>query len=217
MKTSPRRSLTALTLLMLAAGTLTACGTDEPAEFDTPQTQESPEPETTAPADPSTKDETGDADGDAKATPDPDAAAPTSIVGPEDAIDTIVYELPGADARDDATVTVGLHSLQVEGQTMRLELSFTPEFRGEGTYGIYDMNDDSRLAPVLNDRANLKQYVVLKDGSRDWATSTVNADPKAASGQTLRYWAYFAAPEDDIDTIAVSIGMVEFDDVTITR
>lgn len=42
-------------------------------------------------------------------------------------------------------------------------------------------------------------------------------NPAAKSGQTLMYWAYFAAPEDDIDTISVGVGQVEFTDVVIER
>ncbi|MEE6280708.1 hypothetical protein [Georgenia sunbinii] len=217
MKTPTRRSITAIVLSALAVGSLTACGDDATAEFE-PAASSSPSsspvtaPSAPEPAGPEEKptEDAGDDDSEQPAAQGP--------VGPADAIDTITYALPGADERAEATATVGLHSLRVDGETMLLELSFTPEFNGDDTYGIYEMNGGSKLMPVLNDRQNLKQYTVLSvNGSTEWATGTVNADPKVSSGQTLHYWGYFAAPEDDIDTISVGVGTVEFDDVTIER
>ena len=196
-------------LVLLGAGTLTACSTDEPAAFDPEPAAaaELPENGTAVPDKPTAEPE----DGAASAEP-----VRTGPVGPDDAVQTITFDLPGADPREEATVTVGLHSLRVEGEVMALELSFTPEFKGDGTYGIYDMHDDVAIHPVINDRANLKQYTVL-GGYNGWQTDTGPLAPEARSGQTLQYWGYFAAPEDDIDTVSVGVGMVEFTDVTIER
>lgn len=211
--------LASLALTALAVAGLTACGSDTPAEFD--NRPAAPADATVAPA--------VDDDGDKGATPTDDKTRPaddtppvpvdTTPVGPEDALHTITYDLPGADERAEATVTVGLHSLRQEGEVLALELSFTPHFRGDGEYSIYEMHDRNSITTVLNDRQNLKQYTVLGSGggSRGWQTDTGPLNPAAKSGQTLMYWAYFAAPEDDIDTISVGVGQVEFTDVVIER
>lgn len=208
-----RRPLAALTLAATALAGLPACGRETPAEFDS-----GPEPAaTTAPAadkDAASREDKPRPAQDASPTP-----VDTTPVGPEDALHTITYDLPGADERAEATVTVGLHSLRQEGEVLALELSFTPHFRGDGEYSIYEMHDRNSITMVLNDRQNLKQYTVLGSGggSRGWQTDTGPLNPAAKSGQTLMYWAYFAAPEDDIDTISVGVGQVEFTDVVIER
>jgi len=207
-----RRTLASLAVSAVAAVTLAACSEGDTAEFDSPAPQQA-----------------STAAGDAAAVPDePATAAPsadspavpadTTPVGPEVAIETITYDMPGADPREEATVTVGLHSLRHEGDVLALELSFTPDFKGDGEYDLYQMHG-TRIMPVLNDRANLKQYTVLGSGGGGggWQTDTGPVTQSARSGQTLMYWGYFAAPEDDIDTIAVGVGQVEFTDVTIER
>src|SRR5699024_10427615 len=119
-----RRALTGAALLALTAGTLTACGQDETADFDDAEHPAGTETETQpAPEDKEPPTQTEPATADAEDDTD---AAPSSAgtVGPQDARDTIVYELPGADERAEATVTVGLHDLRVAGEAMRLERSF---------------------------------------------------------------------------------------------
>ncbi len=204
MTSSLRRAVATVSLALAGAAALTACSEDTAADFDTPEQQP-----TAAADDAKVEPAAGGAE------PDKPEAAP---VGPDDAIETIVYQLPGADERDEATVTVGLHALRVDGEVTVLELSFTPEFRGEDTYSIYEMNGGNRISPVLNDRENLKQYTVLGGSGYDgWATDSGPLQPEVASGQTLRYWAHFAAPEDDIDTLSVGVGPVEFENVTLER
>src|SRR5690606_42074495 len=61
-----------------------------------------------------------------------------------------------------ATVTVGLHSLRQEGEVLALELSFTPHFRGDGEYSIYEMHDRNSITTVLNDRSEERR--VGKEG-----------------------------------------------------
>ncbi len=162
-------------------------------------------------------DGTEDDDGVDGQTSDPSLAQ----ISPEDAIATITYPLPGTEDPENETVTVGLHELRIKGEVMQLQLSFTPEATGGDLYGIYDMNGHTRLDPRLNDRENLKQYLVLEGSGLwgEWATGTVNRDPKVSTGQTLAYWANFAAPQDDIDTIDVAViaGVPEFEDVVIER
>lgn len=215
-----RRTIATLTLAAMA--TLTACADEDPAEFSspasTPASSESQEPDGDAQTDQAEPTATAEDTADDAATPGPGSAAP---VGPQDAIDTITYEVIDSRGRP-ATVTLGLHSLQEEGEVMRLELSFTPEFEGDFHLRAFEMigrkNADYYVRPVLNDRENLKQYTVLEDEEgNQWATPTDLGTPGVASGQTLRYWAYFAAPEDDIDTISVGVDHVEFENVPIER
>lgn len=222
MKTSIRRTLAAVAVAGLAVG-LTACGDDEPAEFDTveQETQQNAEP---TPGDKGPA--AGGEQAEDKATDEPeDAGAPAAepaggaLNTPDNAIETVTFEVPGTDERDEATVTVGLHGLRVDGEVMVLELSFTPEFRSDNQVNIRNMFGNQRMLPVLNDRVNLKQYTVLGSGGggSGWATDNGPLGSKVSSGQTLQYWAHFAAPEDDIDTISVGLDLVEFTDVTIER
>ncbi|MGC0142814.1 hypothetical protein [Pseudactinotalea sp. Z1732] len=217
-----RRLLGAIAGVTLAAGTLAACGPEDSAEFDpADQTQEPAEDAEQAPdvADGPDGDEQ-DADDDEKGTADDaqaeevDAASGgTYVRGPEDAAATITYDLPDGEMQ----VTVGLHSLQVEGDVMRLDLSFSPEGGRDSDYTLYTLNQNRRLRPVLNDRENLKQYSVLEGSGDTWSSDSTPAGTKVESGQTLMYHAYYAAPEDDIDTIDVLVidGLVEFSDAQV--
>ncbi|WP_152187818.1 hypothetical protein [Georgenia satyanarayanai] len=222
MSRSVRRTFASLSLAVLATATLTACGGDEPADFETEQptaeqTTEAAESDS-ADQEPEDKDPLAE-DKDEDQTAAASGSAVRTVAGPEDAIETAVFDVPGADERDEATVTVGLHSLRVEGEVMVLELSITPEFRGDDTMRLWHMFGNSRVQPVLNDRENLKQYTVIgsQGGNTGWATDDSGNGHRYSSGQTVSYTAHFAAPEDDIDTINVSVNLVEFPDVTIER
>lgn len=227
MKTPIRRTLATVALAALTAATLTACGDDEPAEFEAEQ--ETVEQETEGSTGPATDDKeqtAGDEQAEDKATDEAEEGATSgtepagnALNTPDNAVETVTFEIPGADERDEATVTVGLHGLRVEGEVMVLELSFTPEFRNDDELSLYHMFGRRLMLPVLNDRENLKQYTVLGavGGSDGWATSNSGRGPRVGSGQSLQYWAHFAAPEDDIDSIHVAFGLVEFADVAIER
>lgn len=117
-------------------------------------------------------------------------------------------------------MTVGLHHLRVEGRTMELLLTYTPEFDQHEQYTLWELHarNHALVAPSLYDRENLKRYSILRDGGWSsggmWATR--QADVELASGETQAYWANFAVPEDDIETINVGIPNVpEFKDVEI--
>lgn len=117
-------------------------------------------------------------------------------------------------------VTVGVYPLEVEEDVMRLRLAVTPDLDGESsirTDQMFDTVGPGRLMlPTLNDRVNLKEYSILgASGMTDdgWSTGS----QEIGDAETGYYWAYYAAPEDDIDSISVAVaqGMPEFDDVPI--
>lgn len=225
-----RHTLAPIATAALLIGTLTGCTNDDPAEFET-----ATEPVTSTPEgrddgaaegdDENEGEETETADGGAAAAgrdeeenerdgsaSDGEPTPASSVRGPDEAIETITYDLP----EDSAEVIVGLHTLRVEGEVMLLELSFTPQ-NGRGTYGFNNLNQGRTLMPLLNDRENLKQYSVLGSGGNRWASNTTVSGTRIENGQTIMYYAYYAAPEDDIDTINISVidGLVEFTDAEI--
>ena len=215
-------------LALLAALVLAGCG-EEAAEFgssgsnppssegnqtDDERTQDAPTGATEEPADddPTAVQDLGDSGTDTGG----DTGAPeqpVSEVDPTDVIAETTYPMATSDV-DGGTITVGVHELRVDGQTMLLTLYFTPEFDGDDALNLFQMHGYSQLSPVLNDRANLKQYTVLDGGgSGEWSTHVGPRGVSAASGETLVWWGYYAAPEDDIDTVAVSVfsGAAELD------
>src|SRR5699024_1856249 len=106
------------------------------------------------------------------------------------------FEMPGT---DDAA-TFGVHSLVVEGDVMRLYLTFTPEFESVSdneTVRLWDVNPKA-FRPLLIDRDNLKEYTVITDSAQDWSASSL--DVEAVNGETAVWWGVYAAPEDDIDS-----------------
>lgn len=220
----------------LAMLTLTACSADEPAEFEEGEPagqveetseedleeSEAPEQDEDADAEDAPEDEDEPTqDGAAQEEEDDDADDESGSAGqegpldPEDAIETIVYEVPGESSN---SVEVGLHSLRVVDEVMLLELSFTGEFYDRDEHAVFGMFGGENLYPVLNDRQNLKQYTLLGPSEWDtWSTDVGASSLNYESGQTAPYWGYYSAPIDDIDSITVTVvpGAIEFEDVEI--
>src|SRR5699024_11417848 len=125
------------------------------------------------PADDDSTSEQEPGDSDTDTGSDTSTAAPeqpASEVDPDDVIAETTYPMAASDV-DGGTITVGVHELKVDGQTMLLTLYFTPEFDGDDALNLFQMHGYSQLSPVLNDRANLKQYTVLDGGgSGEWST-----------------------------------------------
>lgn len=223
----------------LAALALTACATDdEAAEFDDAEAgSQTEEQDSTAQAqvadgnsgagedsEDGALDEPEEADSGAEpdaaegaAENSSDAVAQTSEgpIDPADAVQTVEYTIPASDI--DGSITLGLHHLEVKGNTMELLLTFTPEFSSRGAHNLYNLhgNNGGLATPALFDRENLTRYSALRaSGSRFWATDV--ADPRVNSGETIVYWANYAVPDADIDTISVGIPAApEFEDVEI--
>lgn len=239
--TSTSRPLWALAgLTVSGALALSACAPDEPAEFDdtetesTSETEETETPETEEEnndddSDTTPVSESGDEDAAEDAEPDdagnaqdentdPTETEESSVVDPEDAVETVTYPIVHDDIEGE--MTVGFHHLRVEGETMELLLTYTPEFDEHGAYNLWHLHNRSHYSvePVLYDRENLKRYNVLRSGGNfdigHWATN--QADVDVASGETQAYWANFAAPEDDISTINLGMPLgPEFKDIEI--
>lgn len=212
--------------LAVAALMLTACAPDEEAEFQ--DGEQAAQTEDQAPEQTGDPEETEDevsAEEEAEETDETDEdteaedSAAEGPIDPEDAVDTITYDIPSESI--DGTMTVGLHHLRVEGETMELLLTYTPEFSGHQAYNLWELHarNHSLVAPSLFDRENLKRYDILRtcglwDVSCVWATP--QADVDLASGDTQAYWANFAVPEDEIETINIGIpNAPEFEDVEI--
>lgn len=210
----------AISITALAALTLTACsGEPEPAGFTEPAGQASGQ------ASGSASGQTNSAEDGSTASPEGQEGAGAAdgagagTVDPADAVETLAYDIPAGDI--DGTVTVGLHHLRRNGETMELLITYTPEFQGNEVHTLKELHGqhDGLIAPSLFDRENLKKYSVLRTGAGNWsqkAWATPHDRVQLASGETQAYWANFAAPEDKVETL--NVGMPaggEFEAVTI--
>ena len=90
-----------------------------------------------------------------------------------------------------------------------------------GSVAVYDPARSvgkSTFAPELIDVENLKEYsVVTTSGGSRWSSSDLGT--KGVNGSPMTAYAWFAAPEDDIDAIDVRVTEFwpTFTDVPITR
>lgn len=214
-------------LAVLAALALTACSAeDDAAEFDDAETSG---PTAQGAAEPTGQGDNQADDGtqqspDAQSSQDQQTGTSSggsrSSVDPNDAVETVTYDIPHGEI--DGTITVGLHHLQVNGNTMELLLTYTPEFEVHESYTLWELHsrNHSLVPPSLFDRENLKRYDLLRSGRYGWDDGSVWAssqdDIDLSSGQSQAYWANFAVPEDDIDTINVGIpNAPEFQNIEI--
>lgn len=150
---------------------------------------------------------------------------------PDEALQSVTYTMTGPTQGE---MTMALHGVEVGEEGMLITVTFTPEYEqdGEPAHFIEDMHNPSRaniaayLMPVVSDRENLKAYYVPVEvperAGGGWGTRSDNAwasdvDVHVHSGDTLTMWAYVPTPEDDIDTVDVSVvpGAPEFRDVEI--
>ena len=172
-------------------------------------------------------------EGDDAEEDDVPAAGPAedTTPDPDEAIQTVTYAMTGP---TEGEMTMALHGVEVGEEGMLITVTFTPEYEqdGEPAHFIEAMHNPSRaniatyLMPVVSDRENLKAYYVPVEvperAGGGWGTRSDNAwasdvDVHVHSGDTLTMWAYVPTPEDDIDTVDVSVvpGAPEFRDVEI--
>lgn len=217
-------------LVAIAALALTACASDESAEFEDGQAEAAGQTEQTAETQATEEDAAAAADEQAEVTDETadseegsaetaeasetDEAAAPDLREAEQTVTVPTFE-PGM-----GEVTVEVYPLEVEEDVMRLSLAFTPDLdSGDSirTDQMFDTVGPGRLMlPTLNDRQNLKEYSILgASGMSDSGWST--GSQEIGDGDTASYWAYYSAPEDDIDSISVAVaaGMPEFDEVSI--
>lgn len=202
------RSVTGLALAaVLALGGCSAAD-DDPAASEQPSGQASEQP-----SGPASEDEGDGGDGD------------SGGAGVEDGdLDEVLVEQtvaqPGA---PDDTATIGVRSLRVEGEVMVLELAVTPDFASVSdgdTVSLYEIFStvDGTFDPTLLDRVNLKRYSIVEaDNGLDYASDPVYT--AAGNGESVRAFAVFAAPEDDVDVIDVVLAdpWPAFTDVPVER
>lgn len=220
---APTRRQAALALTTFAALSLAACARGGDAEFDEGGSA-------TAPPDPAPKQpvasdgggEASDGGGEDQESPSAEEGPATgAVIDPADAVSTITYTLPSDEI--EGTMTVGFHHLRARGATMELLLTYTPDFTGDQARTLWELHgkNHSNVAPALFDRVNLKRYDILRnggtwDGEEIW--NSKQAEHTLSSGDTQAYWANFAAPEDDIETLDIGIpGAPEFEDVPIDK
>ena len=206
-------------LALLGILALTACGTTEGQTTDevASPTQVGQDDSASEPAEPDSAEGQG----------------PTDVTRQlDDAVQTITYPMQGHDGE----ITMGIFTPEVQGEAMLVSIVFEPEFADEDTEDVRfrDLHGDSAntvLMPVVSDRENFKAYHVPREtenqfvqgggwtggsfGTGTWASPI--GDVEVRSGEQYLHWAYFPAPEDDIDTVDVAVipGMQEFRDVEI--
>lgn len=217
-RTTTRRGAL-LALASLGAFSVAACSTGGDAEFE--ESGRAGDSDTGGDSDDQEQPSASDGGGAEDSAGGADDAQAASSVDPSDAIDTLSYRLPTDEI--EGTMTVGLHHLRHRGETMELLLTFTPEFRGSETYTLWQLHGENHamVAPALFDRANLTRYDILTTNG-GWSAaerwSSEQAEHDLASGTSQPYWATFAAPVDDVETLDVGLPVgATFEDVPIEQ
>ena len=166
---------------------------------------------------------TGGDGADAPAAGGEQAGSQGSRAGVEERGTKVLVEqtVSSPEAPDDK-VTIGVQSLTVEDKTMVLRLVLTPDFRSVSDNEPVELGEAVRVgiqffgvALRLLDRENLKEYSVVHEGNKWWASGS--GDVSSVNGEPMYAFAVFAAPEDDIDSIDVRLDeqWPEFTDVPI--
>lgn len=164
--------------------------------------------------------EDGDASTPAVTQQDNGGAGSAAGVDEFDPDDVFVKQTVALAASPEDEVTIGVQSLRIDGAVMELRLVVTPNFTsvedGE-TVSLYDILEQGTFWPTLLDLENLKEYSIIRDGSTPWGSESV--DTETVNGTPMLVFAVFAAPQDDIDTVDVSIRGVwpSFTDVPIEK
>jgi len=115
------------------------------------------------------------------------------------------------------TALVEIEPLQVEGKVQTLTIHVTPELTDDADdLSLYELVGYTQFLPRLIDTENLKEYNSLEDENGDRLVSDLG-DTRAKSGVTFTAWAFFAAPEDDVETLEVIVAdtMPRFVGVTV--
>ena len=138
-------------------------------------------------------------------------------IDPDDVIVKKDVKVPGS---RENTVTVGIHSLEVEGKTQTLTMVITPHFKSaadDDPISIYDAWGENRFFPQLIDAGNLKVYSPISDTYEEWTSDSVYTE--TTNNQPITAWAVFKAPENDIDSVDIRLqdSWPKFTDVPITE
>ncbi len=203
MRVTVRRPMVAAALI--AALALTGCSEENPADFDSAGSGTESAGSSGTPS-----------DGAEVAGSNGGGGVGVNAIDTSQVLAEQTYQIPGTEDY----ATFGVHSLVVEGDVMRLYLTYSPDFASVSdneVVTLFDTVQPMKFRPVLVDRENLKEYSVISDSGQDWSADSV--DVATVNGGTAVWWGVYAAPEDDIDTFDLRIleGMPEFTDVPITR
>ena len=154
-------------------------------------------------------------------TPEPsgtDSTASADRGGPVQQGGTVFAGTFPAPGDPDTSVRVEVEPLVVTGKTMELRVWFTPDddTLGDETVNLYEMTGNGDLHPALNDLEHLTQYFVLSSTGLDWETDVVGA--KTTNGEPLLYQAWFAAPNEQVDSLDLSLvaSWAPFENVPVT-
>lgn len=162
-----------------------------------------------------------------------EAQEPTDVTrSMDEALQTITYPMQGHEGE----ITMGIFAPEVQGEAMLVSILFEPKFEDEESEGVQfnELHDEfgkNVLMPVVSDRENFKAYHVPRETTNEFAQgggwtggsfgagawASMIGDVEVRSGEQYLHWAYFPAPEDDIETVDIAVipGMQEFRDVTI--
>lgn len=221
----------AATLGIVALLGLNACALTEGDEEQVDQTSSvDPEAETASQEGSGDEDAAGGEDRDEEDAPAAGSGEDTTP-DPDEALQTVTYAMTGP---TEGEITMALQGLEVGEEGMLITVTFIPEYEqgDEPAHFVEDMHNPDNanivnyLLPVVSDRDNLKAYYVPLDNPAraggGWGTGSDNAwatnvNHHVHSGEALTMWAYVPAPQDDIDTVDVSMvpGAPEFRDVEI--
>lgn len=104
-----------------------------------------------------------------------------------------------------ATLTVNLHQLKREGETVTAYVSFTLNTTAKEAKGFFYLNGSSRWRPFLLDNVNLKKHTPLSTTNSQHYAMTPMEDVDLMPGQTVYAFATFAAPPADVKQMDVSL------------
>lgn len=137
-------------------------------------------------------------------TAQPGASPTLYELDPADVITSYTVDPIGGDLPDGGTVTVGVHRLEVVGEVMLLELYFTPEVPTDPDtrWSMHELRAGILADFSLMDPANLTQYRPIAGmGPSQGTWGTGDVETTGASGETMLWRRYFAAPPDGVDTL----------------
>ncbi|ATH97064.1 hypothetical protein [Dermabacter jinjuensis] len=104
-----------------------------------------------------------------------------------------------------ATLTVNLHQLKREGETVTAYVSFTLNSTAKEAKDFFFLNGSLIWKPFLIDNVNLKKHTPLSTTNSQHYAMTPMEDVDLMPGQTTYAFATFAAPPADVKQMDVSL------------
>lgn len=104
-----------------------------------------------------------------------------------------------------ATLTINLHQLKRENETVTAYVSFTLNTTAKEAKGFFYLNGRMLWKPFLLDNVNLKKHTPLSTTNSQHYAMTPMEDVDLMPGQTVYAFATFAAPPQDVKQMDVSL------------